>query len=173
MTKSSIYARLLLSKFGTFNPKPPESTVKPCGKTGTLTTTTNSTRHDTTKTGRAKATTTLVKILVDARVLHHATFTWKDEEKRGDNVVPAHYHARVSGVDVHLRGGLLPDALGAAWIEVRERTVETEGREVSYISLNLYPAPGEVPEQRLLMGEEVGMVTIKRRNGAVTIQAIG
>ena len=24
-----------------------------------------------------------------------------------------------------------------------------------------------------LMGEEVGMVTIKRRNGAVTIQAIG
>lgn len=136
--------------------------------------TTNSTRHDTTKTtGRAKATTTLTQILVDARVLHHTTFTWKDEEKRGDNVVPAHYHARVGGIDVHLRDGLLPDALGVARLEVRERTVETGGRDVTYLSLNLYPAPGETPEHRLLMGEEVGAVTFKRRNGTITIQVIG
>ena len=135
--------------------------------------TNSTTRHDTTKTGRSKATTTLMETVVDARVLQNNEFTWKPEEKRGDNVVPAHYHGRVSGVDVHLRGGLLPNAFEAVRLEVRERTVETGGREVSYISLNLYPAPGEVPEQRLLMGEEVGMVTIKRRNGAVTIQAIG
>lgn len=136
--------------------------------------TTNSTRHDTTKTtGRAKATTTLTQILVDARVLHHTTFTWKDEEKRGDNVVPAHYHSRVGGIDVHLRDGLLPDALGVARLEVRERTVETGGRDVTYLSLNLYPAPGETPEHRLLMGEEVGAVTFKRRNGTITIQVIG
>lgn len=135
---------------------------------------TTNTRHDTTKTtGRAKATTTLMETLVDARILHHATFTWKPEEKRGDNVVPAHYHARLGGIDVHLRVGLLPDALGAARLEVRERTVETGGREVSYLSLNLYPAPGEAPEHRLLMCETVGAVTFKRRNGAITIQAIG
>lgn len=139
-----------------------------------MTTNSNSTtRHDNTKNGRSKATTTLVETLVDARVLHHATFTWKDEEKRGDNIIPAHYHARVGGIDVHLRDGLLPDALGVARLEVRERTVETGGRDVTYLSLNLYPAPGETPERRLLMTEEVGTVTFKRRNGAVTIQAIG
>lgn len=88
-----------------------------------------------------------------AVILSLAASEFTEVPEKGN--VPAHYHARIGGVNVHLHGGLRPSEIGKILgrFEARARTVKNMviNREpLQYWSANLYPTIETATEEILV-----------------------
>lgn len=79
--------------------------------------------------------------------------------------VPAYWHARVGGINMHLRDGLAPGREIVGLIEVSVRKTQPDGRDgfVSreYFAVNLYPADGPATHVLRLGPEGAGATTVE------------
>ncbi|NBT37118.1 MAG: hypothetical protein EBT21_03205 [Actinobacteria bacterium] len=90
---------------------------------------------------------------IPSAVLDMSASDFKQVAANGN--IPAHFHGRKSAANVHLHGGLTPDAIGrqVGRVEIKVRLVKNKkpnGAPVEYYSVNFYPTT-ERPSKQIVI----------------------